>query len=86
MALIVITIRDLDDGTVSVALQDEPRCTPDQKEFSPAQHIGATALNAIHNAMQAVGKNTIDLSAAPSALPPLKRKLTIVGADELTLG
>ena len=85
MALIVITIKDQPDGSVSVQLQDEPSCTPDQTEFSPAQHIGATALNAIHHQLQTVGKNTIDLSAAPSARPPHKRKLSIVGSDEMPL-
>lgn len=85
MALIVITIRDMPDGSVAVQLQDEPQCTPDQTEFSPGQHIGAAALNAIHHQLQTVGKNTIDLSAAPSAQPPHARKLTLVGADELPL-
>ncbi|RMC99936.1 hypothetical protein EAY64_06425 [Aquitalea palustris] len=85
MALILIMIRDEPDGTVSVLLQDEPRCTPDQVEFSPAQHIGATALNAIHASLQEVGKTTIDLSAAPSAQPPFKRKLEIVGTDEMPI-
>jgi hypothetical protein len=85
MALIVITIKDQPDGSVAVSLMDEPACTPDQTEFSPAQHIGATALNAIHHQLQQVGKNTIDLSAAPSARAPHAKKLTLVGADELPL-
>lgn len=84
MPLIVITIKDQPDGSVAVSLMDEPACTPDQTEFSAAQHIGATALNAIHHQLQQVGKNTIDLSAAPSAAPHAK-KLTLVGADELPL-
>ena len=85
MALIVITLKDMPNGSVSVQLQDEPSCTPDQTEFSPAQHVGATALNAIHASLQAVGTNTIDLSAAPSAQPPHKKKLTLVGAEERPL-
>lgn len=84
MPLIVITIKDQPDGTVAVTLMDEPSCTPDQTEFSPAQHIGAMALNAIHRELQKVGEKTIDLSAAPSAIPHAK-KLTLVGADELPL-
>jgi hypothetical protein len=84
MALIVITIRDMEDGTVAVQLQDEPKVRQDHTEFSAAQHIGAVALNAIHAQLNDIGKNTIDLSAAPSVAPG-KRKLTIVGADEMPL-
>lgn len=84
MALIVITIKDQEDGSVAVQLQDHPQCQPDQQEFTPAQHIGAAALNAIDRELNAVGKHTIDLSAAPSAAPG-KKKLTLVGADELPL-
>jgi hypothetical protein len=85
MALIVITIKDQEDGSVAVQLQDHPSCTPDQTDFTPAQHVSAIALNAIHNQLNAVGKNTIDLSAAPSAQPPHAKKLTLVGADELPI-
>jgi hypothetical protein len=86
MALIVITIKDQEDGSVAVLLQDHPSCTPDQTEFTAAQHIGAAALNAIDQQLNAVGKNTIDLSAAPSAQPPHARKLVLAGADELPMG
>lgn len=48
MALIVITIRDMDDGSCAVQLQDEPHVHLDQTEFTPAQHIATAALNAIH--------------------------------------
>jgi hypothetical protein len=82
MALIVITVKDQEDGRVAVQLQDHPSCTPDQSDFTPAQHVSAIALNAIHNQLNAVGKNTIDLSAAQ---PPHAKKLTLVGADELPL-
>ena len=80
MALILIQIKDQHDGSVAVSLIDEPSCKPDQTEFTPAQHIGATALNAIHHQLNAVGKNTIDLSAAPSTAYP---KLFVAGADEV---
>lgn len=84
MPLIVITIKDQPDGSVAVQLMDEPSCTADQKDFSPAQHIGAAALNAIHAQLNQVGKNTIDLSAAPSEAT-FAKKLTLVGLDELPL-
>ena len=48
MALIVISIRDLDDGSCSVSMQDEPPVSAEQTEFSPAQHLATAALNAIH--------------------------------------
>lgn len=48
MALIVITIRDMDDGSCSVQLQDEPRVVDGQTEFTAAQHVATAALNAIH--------------------------------------
>lgn len=74
MALIVITIKDQDDGSIAVQLTDEPKVIPDQVEFSPAQHIGAVALNAIHKELQ-----------EPRVIDPSKRKLKLVGADELPL-
>lgn len=48
MALIVLTIRDMNDGTVAVQMHDEPQVQPEQTEFSPAQHVATAALNAIH--------------------------------------
>lgn len=75
MALIVITIKDQPDGSVSVQLTDEPQCTPDQVEFSPAQHIGAAALNAIDKQLR-----------EPKIIDPTDKKLKLVGADEMPLG
>lgn len=72
MALIVITIKDQEDGTVAVQLMDEPRCTPDQTEFSAAQHIGAAALNAIDREL----KEVKPLIEVPGGKNP---KLQVVG-------
>lgn len=74
MALIVITIKDQPDGSVSVQLLDEPACTPDQTEFTPAQHVGAIALNAVDNELH-----------TRNLLEPAGQKLQLVGADELPL-
>lgn len=74
MALIVITIKDQDDGSVAVQMTDEPQVTHDQEQFSPAQNIAAAALNAIHNELQ-----------EPRIIDPSKKKLQLVGADEMPL-
>jgi len=72
MPLIVITIQDQPDGSVSVQLTDEPKCAEDQTEFSPAQHIGAIALNAVDKELR-----------EPKIIDPSKKKLILAGADEL---
>lgn len=72
MALICITIKDMDDGTVSVQLQDHPSCTPDQTEFTAAQHIGAVVLNAVHRELNEKPR-IVDLDGDP--LSPKTRKL-----------
>lgn len=46
MALIVITIRDNDDA-VDVSLVDEPPISATAVNFTPAQTVGAAALDAI---------------------------------------
>ena len=74
MALIILTIQDLPNGSVSVQLTDEPKCTEDQKEFTPAQHIGAAALNTIDKMVR-----------DPLYVNPNSKKLKLVGADELPL-
>jgi len=74
MALILITIKDQDDGSVAVQMTDEPQVLPDQEQFTPAQNIAAAALNAIHNELQ-----------EPQIIDPSKRKLQLVGADEMPL-
>jgi hypothetical protein len=68
MALIVITIRDTDRG-VAVQLQDEPKVTEAQTDFTPAQTMGAVALNAIHKELNSKEMN--------------KPRLIVVGADEM---
>lgn len=80
MALICITIRDQPDGTVAVQLLDEPQCTPEQTEFSPAQSIGAVALNAIHNQLQ--DPQFLELVKGKGKN---KSQILLVGADELPL-
>lgn len=72
MALIVITIRDMEDGSCSVQLQDEPRVQPDQIEFSPAQHVATAALNAIHAQLNEKPR-IVDIDGDP--LSPKTRKL-----------
>jgi hypothetical protein len=51
MALILITIQDLPDGSVDVRLNAEPVTLPDQTAFSAAQQLATSALNAIHTAI-----------------------------------
>lgn len=48
MALIVLIIRDMPDGSCAVQLQDEPHVVEGQTEFTAAQHVATAALNAIH--------------------------------------
>ena len=72
MALISLTIQDMPDGTVAVQMADHPKVTEDQVDYSPAQHIGAIVLNAIDKELR-----------EPKIIDPRKKKLQIVGADEL---
>jgi hypothetical protein len=72
MALIVITIRDMDDGTCAVQLQDEPHVQEGQTEFTPAQHVATAALNAIHAQLNDKPR-IVDLDGDP--LSPKTRKL-----------
>lgn len=51
MALLIISVQDLPDGTVSVRLTNEPTVKPGQTTFTPAERMGAVALNAIHGAL-----------------------------------
>ena len=52
MAMVVITAQDMPDGTVDVRMHSEPLVLPGQTEFTPAQRMGAVALNAIQGALQ----------------------------------
>lgn len=51
MALLLISVQDLPDGTVSVRMNNEPPVSPGQTTFTPAERMGAVALNAIHGAL-----------------------------------
>jgi hypothetical protein len=84
MALISITIRDQPDGSVVCQMLDEPQCSPDQTEFTPAQHIAAAALNAIHQQLQ--DPKFIELAETTTKKGKKKSSLILVGADELPLG
>lgn len=51
MALLLISVQDMPDGTVSVRLNNEPPVEPGQTTFTPAERMGAVALNAIQGAL-----------------------------------
>ena len=51
MALILISVQDLPDGTVSVRLSTEPLVESGKTNFTQAERMGAVALNAIHGAL-----------------------------------
>ena len=63
MALLMITVQDMPDGTVSVRLSNEPHVTPGQTTFTPAERMGAVALNAIHGALDQEGSKLILVGA-----------------------
>lgn len=52
MSLVVITLQDMMDGTVSVRLNTEPHVPPGQTDFTPAERMGAVALNAVQGALE----------------------------------
>lgn len=52
MSLVVITLQDMMDGTVSVRLNTEPHVTPGTTDFTPAERMGAVALNAVQGALE----------------------------------
>lgn len=51
MAQILIIVADDPQGNVTVNLHMEPQVQPGQGEFTPAQRMGAIALNAINSAL-----------------------------------
>lgn len=51
MALLLISVQDMPDGSVSVRLATEPHVTPGQSTFTQAERMGAVALNAIQGAL-----------------------------------
>lgn len=67
MALIILTLQDLPDGTVDVKLNLEPPVAPDGTDkLTMAQQLATVALNAIHNTMR---------EEAP--------RIQVAGADEM---
>jgi hypothetical protein len=72
MALILISLKDKGDGSVSVELDQEPGMLPGQTEFTVAQQLGALALKAIFAEL-----------SEPKILTPGSSKLQLVGADEM---
>lgn len=77
MALVIIHVQDKPDGSVDVHLSGEPHTSAmadmSPLDFTPAQRLGATALNAIFAQLQ------------DGAAPPPGPKLVVVGADEMPL-
>lgn len=63
MALLIISVQDLPDGTVSVRLTNEPAVNPGQTTFTPAERMGAVALNAIHSALAQEEKKLVLVGA-----------------------
>lgn len=51
MALLIISVQDMPDGTVAVRLANEPHVDPGQTTFTQAERMGAVALNAIQGAL-----------------------------------
>lgn len=54
MSLVVITLQDMMDGTVSVRLNTEPHVAPGTTDFTPAERMGAVALNAVQGALEEI--------------------------------
>lgn len=52
MSLLIISVQDLEDGTVSVRMVNEPPVTKGQTTFTQAERMGAVALNAIKGALE----------------------------------
>lgn len=52
MALVLILVQDMPDGTVSVRMSNEPHIEPGKTTFTPAERMGAVALNAIYGALE----------------------------------
>ena len=77
MALVIVQIQDKPDSSVDVRVSSEPHTSAladmNPMDFTPAQRLGATALNAIFAELQD--------GAAPQPGP----KLIVVGADEMPL-
>ena len=63
MALVIIAVQDMPDGTVSVRLSNEPVLKPDQTTFTAAERVSAVALKAIHDAIDQAGPKLVLVDA-----------------------
>jgi hypothetical protein len=59
MALIVIQVQDMPDGSVGVNLVTEPRIVGPKANFTEAEKLGAVALNAIHSELENTGPKLV---------------------------
>lgn len=59
MALVVIQVQDMPDGSVGVNLVTEPRIVGPKAHFSQAEKLGALALTAIHNELENLGPQLV---------------------------
>lgn len=59
MALVVIQVQDMPDGSVGVNLVTEPRIVGPKAKFTEAEKLGAVALNAIHSELENAGPKLV---------------------------
>lgn len=59
MALVVIHVQDMPDGSIDVNLKTEPRIVGPKATFTTAEKLGAVALNAIHTKLQDIGPKIV---------------------------
>jgi hypothetical protein len=59
MALVVIQVQDMPDGSVGVNLVTEPRIVGPKAKFTEAEKLGAVALNAIHSELENTGPKLV---------------------------
>lgn len=59
MALVVIQVQDMPDGSIGVNLVTEPRIVGPKANFTAAEKPGAVALNAIHTELENVGPKLV---------------------------
>jgi hypothetical protein len=67
MALIVIQVQDMPDGSVGVNLVTEPRIVGPKAKYTEAEKLGAVALNAIHSELESIGPKLV--VAGPDEMP-----------------
>lgn len=59
MALVVIQVQDMPDGSIGVNLVIEPRIVGPKANFTAAEKLGAVAINAIHAELENVGPKLV---------------------------